>query len=467
MVMNKHRLLLAGAMDFKDGADKQEEYTWDLNGNMTRDRNKDIYSISYNVLNLPACIEYYDGHEVRYTYATDGRKLHVEYILNPYAIIDDEVGEEPFPGPNNTGSLEGEGDSPDGLRAGDIGPIGPPVDPPLESRTLMTRDYCGSHIYRNGSLERIENSYGYWADSCYHYRITDYQGNVRAVINQDGTLEEINGYYPYGGLTGAPATGVQARKYGGKELDRENGLDWYDSQARMYDCLTGRTPTMDPMSEKYYSINPYSWCKSNPVNRVDPNGMEDFYNLNGKYIYSEGDNHEKILVISYKSKEKDIRKDVQDNKFIPVPNAEIMDAMDEIFYLSDSNSPNEHGFNVYINQEKGSFVEGTPNSIDLIWTEDKLYDVHIHQWNGPNHKIGKADPSKGDLDGKKASKDNSVSIVLGYGYPTDLNTYAKTELGAPATQSKEKKEIGFYNTKMITRMDYNSFKEIIVKINEH
>jgi hypothetical protein len=224
---------------------------------------------------------------------------------------------------------------------------------------------------------------------------------------------------------------------------------------------------MDPMSEKYYSINPYSWCKSNPVNRVDPNGMEDFYNLNGKYIYSEGDNHEKILVISYKSKEKDIRKDVQDNKFIPVPNAEIMDAMDEIFYLSDSNSPNEHGFNVYINQEKGSFVEGTPNSIDLIWTEDKLYDVHIHQWNGPNHKIGKADPSKGDLDGKKASKDNSVSIVLGYGYPTDLNTYAKTELGAPATQSKEKKEIGFYNTKMITRMDYNSFKEIIVKINEH
>ena len=31
--------------------------------------------------------------------------------------------------------------------------------------------------------------------------------------------------------------GVQPYKYGTKELDRLNGLDWYDSQARMYDPL--------------------------------------------------------------------------------------------------------------------------------------------------------------------------------------------------------------------------------------
>ena len=53
----------------------------------------------------------------------------------------------------------------------------------------MTRDWCGGHLYRNGALERIENEYGFWADSCYHYRITDYQGNVRAVISQNGVLE--------------------------------------------------------------------------------------------------------------------------------------------------------------------------------------------------------------------------------------------------------------------------------------
>ena len=73
------------------------------------------------------------------------------------------------------------------------------------NREMMTRDWCGSHVYRNGALERIENGYGFWADSCYHYRIADYQGNVRAIISQNGVLEEVNGYYPYGGLTGAPA----------------------------------------------------------------------------------------------------------------------------------------------------------------------------------------------------------------------------------------------------------------------
>ena len=75
----------------------------------------------------------------------------------------------------------------------------------ISSNSLMTRDYSGSHIYKNGELERIENDYGYWADSCYHYRIADYQGNIRAVISQNGVLEEVNGYYPYGGLTGSPA----------------------------------------------------------------------------------------------------------------------------------------------------------------------------------------------------------------------------------------------------------------------
>ena len=264
-------LTYAGAMDFKDGADKSEEYLWDDNGNMTRDRNKGIYEISYNVLNLPERIRYYDGHEVRYTYAADGRKLHVDYLLNLFAIIDDDWGDdpdpEPFPGPNNIGSLQGGGDSPNGHIGG--GPI-----EPIQPQVLMTRDYCGSHVYRNGALERIENDYGYWADSCYHYRITDYQGNVRAVISQNGVLEEVNGYYPYGGITGAPATGVQARKYGGKELDRENGLDWYDSQARMYDPLTGRTPTMDSMSEKYYPLSPYLWCAGNPIRFIDNDGKK-------------------------------------------------------------------------------------------------------------------------------------------------------------------------------------------------
>ncbi len=55
-------------------------------------------------------------------------------------------------------------------------------------------------------------------------------------------------------------------------LDRESGLDWYDSRARWLDPAVGRTTTMDPKAESYYSISPYAWCANNPVRFVDPDG---------------------------------------------------------------------------------------------------------------------------------------------------------------------------------------------------
>ena len=54
--------------------------------------------------------------------------------------------------------------------------------------------------------------------------------------------------------------------------DRTHGLDLYDSEARWYDSLLGRTTTMDPLAEKYYSLSPYLWCAGNPVKFMDPSG---------------------------------------------------------------------------------------------------------------------------------------------------------------------------------------------------
>ena len=103
--------------------------------------------------------------------------------------------------------------------------------------------------------------------------IRDCQGNVRAVVDQNGTLEEINNYYPYGGLMAANShDDVQPCKYSGKELDRENGLDLYDFSARLMDPMLSLFTSVDPMAEKYYGISPYAYCASNPIRYTDPMG---------------------------------------------------------------------------------------------------------------------------------------------------------------------------------------------------
>ena len=92
----------------------------------------------------------------------------------------------------------------------------------------MTRDYCGNYIYRNGAIERIMMGNGFLQDSVYYVQVKDYQGNVRAVLDQNHNVVERNDYYPYGGLINASDSQLQPYKYSSKELDRENGLDLYD-----------------------------------------------------------------------------------------------------------------------------------------------------------------------------------------------------------------------------------------------
>ncbi len=213
---------------FIDYVQQNNEYTYDQNGNMTKDLNKRISSIQYNLLNLPQNITYSTGSSITYTYDATGRKLHVTY--------------------------------------------GSP------SSTL---DYCNNMIYENGTLKQILVDGGYVTFSgttpVYHYYLKDHQGNNRVVMNKSGTIEQVNHYYPFGYLFGESTNdGTQKYKYNDKEFDMMHGLHWYDYGARHYDPAIMRFTTMDPMCEKYYNISPYAYCGNSPVNFVDPNGKEDF-----------------------------------------------------------------------------------------------------------------------------------------------------------------------------------------------
>ncbi len=147
-------------------------------------------------------------------------------------------------------------------------------------------DYLGSVIYENGVLKMILTPEGYITLSgttpTYHCYLRDPLGNNRVVVSQSGTVTQVNHYYPFGGLFGeGTATSAQPYKYNDKELDRTNGLDLYDYSARYMDAALGQFTTVDPMAEKYYSISPYAYVGNNPVNAIDPDGM-DWYRIKDK-----------------------------------------------------------------------------------------------------------------------------------------------------------------------------------------
>ena len=112
----------------------------------------------------------------------------------------------------------------------------------------------------------------------FHYYTADHLGNIREVINEDGAVEQITNYYPFGTpyATEAGNTNpdLQNHKYNGKELDTMHGLNTYDYGARQYNSLFGRWDRMDPLCEKYYSVSPYAYCLNNPVKNIDPDGRK-------------------------------------------------------------------------------------------------------------------------------------------------------------------------------------------------
>lgn len=95
-------------------------------------------------------------------------------------------------------------------------------DMPGPSQFVQLKDrhksICVNADGRKLRVEHLVNDAGYRDSTGYRYYVKDYQGNVRAVVADDGTLEEVNSYYPYGMLHGpsAIAAGVQPCKYTGK-----------------------------------------------------------------------------------------------------------------------------------------------------------------------------------------------------------------------------------------------------------
>ncbi len=245
---------------FKDGNKSGNDYTYDANGNMTRDLNKGIKGattsekgITYNHLNLPVTVKINDGsaHNGTINYVYDATGVKLKKIIS--------------------GTSNG------------------------------ITDYAGNYIYENGNLQFFNHTEGYVepknSDNLtqgfnYVFNYIDHLGNVRLSYtdaNGDGdiTTNEIvkeSNYYPFGlehkGYNNnvSPLGNSRAKKfkYNGIEQEEALGLDLYEMKFRQYNPAIGRFTSIDPVT--HYSQSTYAAFDNNPIFWADPSGANSVYN---------------------------------------------------------------------------------------------------------------------------------------------------------------------------------------------
>jgi RHS repeat-associated protein len=214
------------------------EYFYDLNGNLTKDLNKQIDNIDYNYLNLPQHISMIPGanNAIDYLYSANGVKLQKSKTIN-----------------------------------GDQGDL---------------THYLGNIVFTNETPDYIFTPEGRATPNQnggfgYEYYLTDHLGNTRVSFNQSGKVLQDNSYYPFGMSMGESLSFISdistenKYKYNGKEMQDDFGLDWYDYGARFYDPALGRWHVVDPLTYERTWVSPYNYTQNNPLNRIDPNGALD------------------------------------------------------------------------------------------------------------------------------------------------------------------------------------------------
>src|SRR5699024_6821059 len=241
---------------------QKNDFEYDADGNLIKDRNKGIIEITYNHHHQPQEIvvskDTLSG-SITYLYDANANKLQQQIV---------------------------------------------------ENQVLQTIDYLDGFQYKDGKLDFIPTAEGYvkavhtgnTTEYHYVYHYTDHLGNIRLSYGRDpetgdvAILKELH-YYPFGlqhqgyvdthqifpGIIGVGKVELfPVRNYlddsyrytfGGKEEQLELGLNWLDFHARNYMPDLGRWINVDPLAEKMPSWSPYNYAFNNPVYFIDPDGQ--------------------------------------------------------------------------------------------------------------------------------------------------------------------------------------------------
>lgn len=216
------------------------EYTYDSNGNLTKDYNKGMTSISYGYYhNLPTTFQNGPDGSIQYTYDANGVKLR-KASLNKYGTIVDFW------------------------------------------------DYIGPFVYHNNAIHKIATSEGRLSPNgtsySYEYDFKDHLGNVRMSFDKNPTTGAVriiqeDHYYPFGmqlqnNQFSYRFGTLNYNLFNGKEKQEENGLNLYDYGARFYNPEIGRWMGVDPLADNFPWQSSYCAMDNDPINFNDPTGMD-------------------------------------------------------------------------------------------------------------------------------------------------------------------------------------------------
>lgn len=355
-------LVYEGGFDFKPKTvDRHRPYEYNTVGALAHDPDRNV-TVSYSVLGTPAIMAYGNGNTTEYIYDADGTKLKTTWKTRAANALCSMVAAE------ETGA---EAKTDDGILS---------IQASVPSACVEnSREQVGPFVFTDGKLERVLFDGGFCLLSgqyaAYCYYVCDHLGSVREVVSEAWNVQR-NGYYAYGGPYGDWNTNadVQPLKFLGKEWDHQHGLDLYDFGARLYDPAVGRWTTMDPLCEKYYSVSPYAYCHNNPVNRIDPDGRDDYYSVGGQFLFRDSKKTDRIIIrdlVSYSTKQ-------QGWEFGPNPDTPIeqtvlsAEAYSKIFtnILSEMKD-----VDIYLLHNQSVSVVVSPNDYDIESTFNDPYSA--------------------------------------------------------------------------------------------